>query len=307
MGYIYKITNQINNKVYVGQTKKTVDYRFKEHNRQAKIELKGERPLTHLHAAIIKYGFENFKVETLEQCDNNDLNEKEKYWIAYYDSYNCGYNMTQGGQGINNHVPANTKKVVQYDLNGSFITIFDSGAEASRQLKIPAQNIYLACNPNTAFKSAGGYQWKYYTSNYPQHIPSISGKAGKPGLPVNQYNINGELLCTFSSPREAAEKTGVGYRNINRSCELKGSTTAGGYLWRHVGDKPPESLLIQRLKKWCNPSVPILQLNKQGQVIKEWTSIVEAAHQLNLDAKKIGLVCEKQHKTYNNFQWQYKI
>lgn len=305
MGYIYKITNQINNKVYIGQTKKTVDYRFKEHYYQAKTEQSGKRPITYFHAAINKYGFENFNVETLEQCDDDQLNEREKYWITFYDSYNNGYNMTKGGQdNVTSYV---AKKVIQYSLQGDFIKIYSSVAEASQKLNIPAPNLYLACNSNTTYKSAGGYQWKYYTPNYLQHISQVTGKAGRPSLPVNQYDINGVLINTFNNPREAAEKTHVGCRNINRSCELKGKTTAGGYLWRHVGDEPPKSLVVSRLEQWCNPTVPILQLTKQGQVIKEWSSIIEAANQLNLDAKKIGLVCEKQHKTYNNFRWQYKI
>ena len=48
--------------------------------------------------AIHKYGKENFTIEVIEKCDQQLLNEREKYWINYYDSYEKGYNSTLGGQ-----------------------------------------------------------------------------------------------------------------------------------------------------------------------------------------------------------------
>lgn len=89
--YIYKITNKINGKCYIGQT---VDYkrRFSEHksmgygNEQNKV----------LYKAFKKYGIENFSFEVIEN-KTSDYNVREKYWIAYYDSFNNGYNMTEGG------------------------------------------------------------------------------------------------------------------------------------------------------------------------------------------------------------------
>lgn len=51
--------------------------------------------------AIKKYGSENFHAEEIEECDNSLLNEREKYWINFYNSYSDGYNMTKGGEGGN--------------------------------------------------------------------------------------------------------------------------------------------------------------------------------------------------------------
>lgn len=94
MGYIYKIYNDINEKVYIGQTSLTVEHRFKEHLTKAKTK---ERENLPLYNAMKKYGIEHFFVETIEKTDN--LQEREKYWIQYYDSYNNGYNATLGGEG----------------------------------------------------------------------------------------------------------------------------------------------------------------------------------------------------------------
>lgn len=93
MSYIYKIINDINNKIYIGQTSFSLEKRFKEHLADSdKIE---KRPL---YYAMRKYGKEHFKIELIEET--NFPNEKEKYWINYYDSYNNGYNATLGGEGI---------------------------------------------------------------------------------------------------------------------------------------------------------------------------------------------------------------
>lgn len=65
---------------------------------------KNEENLTGIDAAIRKYGAESFIVEEIEQCKNNKLDERERYWISYYDSYKNGYNLTTGGQFGSSHI-----------------------------------------------------------------------------------------------------------------------------------------------------------------------------------------------------------
>lgn len=92
MSFIYKITNLLNGKCYIGKTDiHTVQERFKEHVKDSKKYL--ERPL---YRAFNKYGIENFKVEEIEQCNIEDSCEREKYWIEYYSSFKNGYNATLG-------------------------------------------------------------------------------------------------------------------------------------------------------------------------------------------------------------------
>lgn len=104
MAYIYKITNQINGKIYIGKTLKDISSRWKEHCRTAKKACCEKRPL---YMAINKYGIENFKIEQVEECADTILNEREQYWIDYYHSFKTGYNMTKGGDG---------KPYLDYDL-----------------------------------------------------------------------------------------------------------------------------------------------------------------------------------------------
>lgn len=76
-GYIYKITNTINNKVYIGQTTRTVEARFQEHLHSCTQKSKAT---LHLYSAMNLYGKENFKVEMIEEATSQeDLNEKEIY------------------------------------------------------------------------------------------------------------------------------------------------------------------------------------------------------------------------------------
>ena len=96
MPYIYKIINDINDKVYVGKTIHSLEKRFQEHCRDATRERNEKRPL---YNAIQKYGIEHFQIEMIEECDTDILSEREKYWIEYYQSYKNGYNATLGGDG----------------------------------------------------------------------------------------------------------------------------------------------------------------------------------------------------------------
>ena len=94
-GFIYKITNTINGKSYIGQTIQNVKERFYQH-----CATKCSKAVSNMaiHRAIKKYGKSNFIVEVIEEIDSANLNDRERYWIKYYNSYNNGYNSTKGGQ-----------------------------------------------------------------------------------------------------------------------------------------------------------------------------------------------------------------
>ena len=88
---IYKITNKINGKVYIGQTIRPVEYRFNRHMNDALNNILD----THFARAIRKYGSESFTIEQIDSAQSQEeLNIKEQYWIRYYDAINNGYNET---------------------------------------------------------------------------------------------------------------------------------------------------------------------------------------------------------------------
>ena len=115
-GFIYKITNTINSKSYIGQTIQNVKERFYQH-----CATKCSKAVSNMaiHRAIKKYGKSNFTVEVIEEVESTNLNDRERYWIRYYDSYNNGYNSTEGGQdGIKLFKNLDTESIVREYKSG---------------------------------------------------------------------------------------------------------------------------------------------------------------------------------------------
>lgn len=94
---VYKITNLITGKLYIGQTVQTLEQRWKQH-----LVFVNRNKNTKLSNAIRKYGPQSFLIESIEEApDQQTLNEREQYWIKHYSTLNStvGYNMTAGGTG----------------------------------------------------------------------------------------------------------------------------------------------------------------------------------------------------------------
>lgn len=115
-GFIYKITNKINGKSYIGQTIQNVKERFYQH-----CATKCSQAILNMviHKAINKYGKSNFTIEVIEEVESTNLNDRERYWIRYYDSYNNGYNSTEGGQdGIKLFKNLDTESIIKEYKSG---------------------------------------------------------------------------------------------------------------------------------------------------------------------------------------------
>lgn len=97
MKYIYKIVNDLNSKVYIGQTTRSLEVRFHQHQMNAlssKYDFK-------IYRAMRKYGVEHFAIELVEEvAEEASLDERERYWIEYYNALHQGYNSTEGGNAF---------------------------------------------------------------------------------------------------------------------------------------------------------------------------------------------------------------
>ena len=113
MGYIYKITNNINDKCYIGKTERTIQIRWSEHTRPSRWKM--DLPL---YRAFLKYGIDNFSIEEVEECDNAILDEREIYWIDCFDTYRKGYNCTAGGEGGIKTYDEDIDVIIERYLNG---------------------------------------------------------------------------------------------------------------------------------------------------------------------------------------------
>lgn len=93
---IYKYENKINKKIYIGQSV-NIEKRYRQHLYCAENSIKNKMAIDR---AIEKYGIDNFDFSIVEECRVEDLDDREKYWIAYYNSYKTGYNNTIGGLSL---------------------------------------------------------------------------------------------------------------------------------------------------------------------------------------------------------------
>ena len=99
MGYIYKISNNFDEKIYIGLTTKTKAIeRWYQHRYLARHLSDTDK--SYLHKAMASHGINNFIFEVIEETSNDKLSEREQYWINYYNSIvPNGYNLTIGGEG----------------------------------------------------------------------------------------------------------------------------------------------------------------------------------------------------------------
>lgn len=184
MGIIYKYTSP-SGKIYIGKTKNTLEERAKDE------EGSGYKGCTRFYAAIQKYGFCNFKREIIEECDNKILNDKEQYWIAYYNStdQNIGYNILSGGDDG----PDVSKRVCQYSSDKKLIKIFPSLTDAAREFHCSISLLSECVHKKK--NTCKGYYW-----SFENELPSFKPTCKKI---VYQFDEYGNLVKEFESARNA--------------------------------------------------------------------------------------------------------
>ena len=287
MGYIYKITNDINNKVYIGQTINTIDYRFKNHINDA---ISNQNTQNKFHNAIKKLGAEHFKTEQIEECPNEKLNEREQYWIKFYDSVNNGYNTTWGGScGIH------------YDRN--------------EILKLWNQGYNIQKISNIIGMDRGLLGQVLHTLNIPQkeitkrHYEATRTQTKNHA--VYQINpITGDIIKQWERISDIERELHIYHSSIVNCCLLKSqSKTAGGYAWRYVENYNPEldkQNLIQYTKRVPNNSKTILQYDKNHNLINTFINATEAEKITGINKSSITKYCRGERKDSRGFIWEYE-
>ena len=207
MAYIYQITNDINGKIYIGKTERTIEERFKEHCKDAYRREFEKRPL---YSAMRKYGIEHFHVEMLEETDSPE--EREIYWIEAKRSFKNGYNATFGGDG---------KHYIDYNLVLAMYAELKNQKEVARRMNISEDTVH-----------------KILTSYQVNILDSASAAALATGKIINQYDLQDNYIQSFPSAKAAAESlnkitaTSNGASgHISDVCRGK-RKTAYGYKWK---------------------------------------------------------------------------
>lgn len=268
MGLIYKITNNINGKSYIGQTQLSLKKRWDEHIRASKIyDYK-------FYRAIRKYGIECFSQEIIEEVPNKLLNEREIYWIAFYDTYKNGYNSTLGGDGS-----------LQIDKN-LIEKLWDDG----KNIQQIANEI--GCCKGTVLSTLQNY--KNYSNKESVKRGHISQEHR-----VCQYDLNGNYIQTFDTVADAARQMGV-HRKAISSCCKRDRPSCKNFLWRYEGDEPPIDY-VHELKKRRQ----IKQYDLNEKFIKIFNSISDAAKTLGISRSAVGNCCSGRTKSAGGYIWKY--
>ncbi len=205
-GYVYKITNMVNDKVYIGITRTNQNERFLQHIKESNQEENKNRKL---YSAFKEFGVYSFKIEILEEVKENTLKEREKYYIKLYNSIEKGYNMTNGGEGCR-IIPYTDEQIIKQYYKSQCSTCKTAGILGISEYSV--RNILD--------------KWGIQRGN--KVVNSI-----KQGVKVKQYTKLGEYIKTFVCLREAAREVTGNEKNAYRiSCVAKGKEkSAFGYLW----------------------------------------------------------------------------
>jgi group I intron endonuclease len=279
---IYKTTNKLNGKIYIGQDKNNNPYYFGS----------GKK----LQRAIHKYGKENFIKEILEECKNEDhMNEREIYWISFYKSQDrkFGYNISEGGKEGDRKIGQDIAKggIYNYWL-GKY-----GKEEADKRKQLQIEKIIKHNKENGTDLTTKG-----------RYVIGL-GQYGKEE--ADRRHLEWRLKIS----QYQQYKLENGWKHTDESKEKISSAVKGRKLSEEVKNKmrkpKPEgfSEKISKAKKGVSlgPSKQRLQVEQfdlNGNFIYTWDSISNAEKQLKIF--NITAVCKGNQETAGGYKWKYK-
>ena len=212
MPFVYKITNMITGKAYIGKTMFSVERRWKEHCKDRLRPRCEKRPL---YDAMNKYGVENFTVETLEECSSEEAADREMHWIQHFNTFKDGYNATLGGD---------SRHYLDYDIVMEVFCLTESVSIAAEILSIDTHSVRSILRlygiPDTSPKER----------TYHGHAKRVS-----------MFNLTGDYVRSFDSISAAADYLVQNNKTTSRNaaitcvsavcCENTPKKTAYGYNW----------------------------------------------------------------------------
>lgn len=291
-GYIYKIINDVNDKVYIGQTIATIADRWHGHMSSA---INEKRCKSVLYNSMRKYGRDKFHIKEIEKIEASSkenlidkLNIAEQKYIFEYKSLTTqnGYNLEKGGN--NKKVPG--RKVNKYDLELQYICSYESCEEAGRQNEVDGCTIYSCCKHD--YYTAAGYVWdfdgedpvkpNYKTSDeYNKKDVLIDNditldmkrkrrllQLGWNGQRIFQYNSYGEIVNIFIDLVDAIESLNISITELRKNLSGENLCFNRTVLRYELDafDKFPRSVHLQ----------PITLYDLQGNFIANFETIYDA-------------------------------
>lgn len=225
---IYKITNKLDNKIYIGQTTRLLRVRWNEHCGKSE-------NCKRLNRAINKYGKDNFTIEQIDSADTLDeLNLKETKWITYFNSSNrkYGYNIELGGG--NKFTGESTILKLKKRLHPSN---YYNWSEVMKNKKKVWSNI------------------NYKGPKSKEHCLNIS-KNCHTRRAVDQYDLNGNFIKSFDTIQDASNYTGIKRNSISACCTGR-TKTGRGFIWKYSKN------LDKKFYNDYTPTEEAIEINRQ--------------------------------------------
>jgi group I intron endonuclease len=284
---IYKTTNLINGKIYIGKhTGKDLNYL-------------GSGNL--FFKALKKYGKENFKKEILEQCETlKQLNEREIYWIEFFKSNDLkiGYNLSKGGEGSGKGWKMSEEgkqKIIERKTGLKF-------SEESKK-KIGKSNLGKSRNKGISKPKDFGEKRSNFLKNRTEEQKKITNKKisdSQQGKPKPKPKGFGEKIskANIGIPKhteESKHKISIKRIGIKLTEETKNKIRE-----KKRGHIDSEETKQKRNKSLCKP---ILQFDLNWNFIKEWPSQIEVLRTLHID---LSSCLKNRAKSAGNYKWKYK-
>jgi group I intron endonuclease len=220
MGFIYKIVNKINGKIYVGQTRQNLEKRWRQHRKIGS-------NCRYLKYAFEKYGINNFNFILICVCFDEDLNHYETQYMEKLNSMvPNGYNLKEGGNSGKHH--EETKKKISKTLKDRkdiVRTKSQLGKPHSEETKKKiSDTLKIKTDLVRKFPSWLG---KTHTEKTKKIISE------KHKIKINQYDLNNNVVQSFNSISEASKITNIDRSTIGKCC--KGMyKTAGNFKWQYL-------------------------------------------------------------------------
>ena len=209
---IYKITNTINGKFYIGQTIRNIKSRWSEHCHGSGCGIK-------LRHAINKHGKNAFTIEVIQTCNSiEELNKAEETWIKDLNTIDSGYNLESGGK---NKVPCLETRQKMSRSHKIAQNKPERLEQISKSMKSLWQNEeYRALQSNSRKGIPKSLEWKR----------KAVARAKK--IAINQLDLSGNVIKTFASAVDVKRTLGFPTSNIIACCKGR-IKTAYSYMWKY--------------------------------------------------------------------------
>lgn len=287
---VYKTTNKINGKIYVGVHRTNPDM-FDGYIGCGVSKKDRKKNQKGFAAAVKKYGYENFIRETLFEYPDTEIGREMAYdkeaeivtidFVKRSDTYN----LTIGGKRSLTFTLS--KCISQYSLDGLFIRTWSSITEAENALGLTTISQCLTGK----YRISGEFQWKYYDGSEENISPIEINKT------IYQFDLQGSLIKTWKNISEAS---GI-FKNknsarvlIQKACS-NNNCTAYGYYWSYKCKFeyiPPKRTAVAKY-------------NDLGEFIESYNSVADASRDIKVNQANIIAAIAGRQKRCAGFRWRY--